>query len=61
MLEICVSGFLVVSFAASVLLVRALAVAKRADHVIYGMRDIYQMDATERNLHLPATIPSGND
>lgn len=40
MVEICVSGFLVVSVAISLLLWRVLAAAKHADHRIRGLDNI---------------------
>lgn len=51
MLEICASGFLITSFAVSVLLWRALVVAKRADYRLQGLNDPY----------LTKPIPSGDD
>jgi hypothetical protein len=61
MLEICVSGFLVISAVASILLWRALAVAKRADYGLYGTSDVYHLEPAEGKFHFTATIPSGND
>lgn len=61
MLEICVSGFLVVSVAVSILLWRALVVAKQADYGLYGIGDAYHVEPVERNFPLASTIPLGND
>jgi hypothetical protein len=61
MLEICISGFLVVSVAVSIILWRALATAKRADHAIQGIDNMYILETVEEKVNLTEPIPSGGD
>ena len=61
MLEICVSGFLLVSILVSILLWRALAVAKQADYGLYGVSDLYHREPEEGEFALVSTVASGND
>lgn len=61
MLEICVSGFLVISMAVSLLLWRSLAVAKRADYRIRGIDGRYMIEPSEETAHLTKLVPSPND
>jgi hypothetical protein len=61
MLEICVSGYLVVAVAVSILLWQALAAAKRADNGLYGNGDAYPFEPAEGKLPLISTLASAND
>ena len=61
MLEICVSGFFVASLSISLLLWRALAAAKRADHRLQSIDNICLIEPAEEKIHLMKLIPSIND
>ena len=61
MLEICVSGFLVISVSVSLLLWRCLAVAKQADYRIRGRDGRYMIEPWDETAHLTKLIPSPND
>jgi hypothetical protein len=61
MLEICLSGYLILSVAVSVLLWRVLAAAKRADYGHKGIRNIYMVELEDGHIQLTKPIPSGND
>ena len=61
MLEICVSGFFVASLSISLLLWRALAVAKQADYRLQNIDNICLNEAAEDTVHLTQLISYGND
>lgn len=61
MLEICASGFLVISLSASLLLWRALAAAKRADDRLQSIDAIFLMERTEQKVQPLKLVPSAND
>ena len=61
MLEICVSGFLVVSVAVNVLLWLVLTTAKQADHRSHGSGYPLLIESEEGPSPLVNAIPSGND
>ncbi len=61
MLEICVSGFFVLSVAISLLLWRTLAVAKQADDNLSGPDQIYRLESAPEQPRLMKLAPSGND
>ena len=61
MIEICVSGFLVLSVAISLLLWRILAVAKQADYKIQNPHHSYRLESVPEQPQLMKLVPSGND
>ena len=52
MLEICVSGFVIISLVGSLLLWRALAAAKWADYSLQGADDVYVLEPREDKVHV---------
>ena len=61
MLEICTASFLLISAAVSILLWRALMVAKRADDRLKRTEDLFLLQPAEERSPLRNPVPSGDD
>lgn len=61
MLEICISGFFILSVAISLLLWRTLAVAKQADDNLGSPHHSYRLETMPEQPPVMKLVPSGND
>jgi hypothetical protein len=61
MLEICISGFFILSITMSFILWQALVAAKRSDYRLQGANEAYMLEPAEEKFPLSQFVPSTNE